>query len=284
MKKSVIFAILIGQLWLNAPVLIFLLGFPSLTWSLLKDVSIGIVFFLILILSIVIGFVLAWRWWAFFIPHWRIWAFKAVEENNWIQLKAYAISTGLIWEDGVVFEKTEKQNPIQQYELLYIEERIEELKAIKAIKDDLATPGEMTFYLNKRGIIIELFIRVFVVGMGIANIYYLHWVIGLFIIIAALLIDIDFVYIRKLNDKRPILMIDEEGIYVDRKAPRFWSWEELSHISFHKRKNTFTLHLVDQDIPTKTFSLRYIQIKNYDTFWSTLGTYIDRFHDKLEWE
>lgn len=55
----------------------------------------------------------AWTWWSWTVPHWRIWALQSAE--NWLAVKRRAIQVGLIWPDGVIFERTEIKSPALQH-------------------------------------------------------------------------------------------------------------------------------------------------------------------------
>lgn len=104
-------AILVGQLVVNLPVILIILGvfgigivlllvmdarFPALSgWS----------FPLGIFGMIIIGPLTGWLWWSFSVPRWRKWALKkGVSEDK---LQKWAVATGLVWPKGSIFEKTE---------------------------------------------------------------------------------------------------------------------------------------------------------------------------------
>ena len=104
-------AILVGQLVVNLPVILIILGvfcvgvflmflvralLPSLPgWSLPLWI-LGL---------LIIGALVGWLWWSFSVPRWRRWALrKGVAED---QLQKWAVATGLVWPKGSTFEKTE---------------------------------------------------------------------------------------------------------------------------------------------------------------------------------
>src|SRR5678816_2102572 len=55
--------------------------------------------------SMIVGGMVAWRWWAIAVPKWRLWAYERVTDIQ--RLKRYAVIVGLTWPDGHPFEKTE---------------------------------------------------------------------------------------------------------------------------------------------------------------------------------
>jgi len=104
-------AILVGQFVVNFPVLFILLIFScsGIFLSLLSLKQFGmiqiIIAFLACIIPFVIGFAIAWLWWAFSVPRWRQWAL-----NNGVpadELQKWGVITGLVWPKGFIFEKTE---------------------------------------------------------------------------------------------------------------------------------------------------------------------------------
>jgi|SRR5688572_10738698 len=104
-------AILVGQLVVNLPVMLIILGvfgvgivlllvleaiFPSLPgWSFLLGVM----------ASIIIGSLVGWLWWSFSVPRWRKWALQNGAPED--KLQKWAVATGLVWPKGSIFEKTE---------------------------------------------------------------------------------------------------------------------------------------------------------------------------------
>jgi len=101
--------ILAGQLGINLPVILLIIGLPLLAFFLIDNLALKII---LMILLLILGIVLAWTLWSILITKWRIWAFSQVEDPaDLIKLKDLAIQTALIWEDGHTFEKTEKRTP-----------------------------------------------------------------------------------------------------------------------------------------------------------------------------
>ena len=104
-------AILVGQLVVNLPVILIILGvfgigivlllvvearFPSLPgWSFLLGV----------LALIIIGPLAGWVWWSFSVPRWRKWALRNGATEN--KLQKWAVATGLVWPKGSIFERTE---------------------------------------------------------------------------------------------------------------------------------------------------------------------------------
>ncbi|MCE9522310.1 MAG: hypothetical protein K8S25_07755 [Alphaproteobacteria bacterium] len=104
-QVSVGWAITIGLIWVNGPILPHMLGMPAVALVLLSPlISDG---FAGLAMSVLfaLGFVLAWFWWSVNVSKWRLWAYERVADIQ--KLKNFAVAVGLTWPDGHVFERTE---------------------------------------------------------------------------------------------------------------------------------------------------------------------------------
>jgi hypothetical protein len=90
-------AVLIGHLVVNIPVLIIICGFMA-WWVFIYPELKWYIFFLP-------GFIFGWIWWSILVPQWRRWALsKGIDKS---ELQRLAVMTGLVWKNGVIFEKTE---------------------------------------------------------------------------------------------------------------------------------------------------------------------------------
>jgi len=106
------FAIAVGLICVNIPVLPIMLGVPLLAllstslfgWSQTVDLRDAYVIALLISLFL-LGFVLAWTWWAVMVPRWRLWAYERVTDIP--KLKRWAVAVGLTWPDGHIFGRTE---------------------------------------------------------------------------------------------------------------------------------------------------------------------------------
>jgi hypothetical protein len=104
-------AILVGQLIVNLPVMLIIVGVFSVGMVLLLVLEArvpslpGWTFLVGVMASIVIGSLAGWLWWSFSVPRWRKWALQnGVPEDK---LQKWAVTAGLVWPKGSVFEKTE---------------------------------------------------------------------------------------------------------------------------------------------------------------------------------
>lgn len=93
---SVTKAILVGHAISTVPVFVIIFGFRQIGISLL-----GRQWWIFLI----IGFLIAWAWWAYITPRWKKWAVQKGAPAE--KLHQAAVATGLEWQKGAIFEKTE---------------------------------------------------------------------------------------------------------------------------------------------------------------------------------
>jgi hypothetical protein len=99
------YAISIGTLWVNIPVLaIMLAGWAALIWILaeLGD-SIKLPAFIFPVLFGLGPPLTAWIWWSLMIPRWRIWVLERTDD--WPSVEGWAISVGLIWDENTFLGK-----------------------------------------------------------------------------------------------------------------------------------------------------------------------------------
>ena len=104
-------AILIGQMVVNLPVILIILVVFAVGIVLLLVLNDSFssfpdwLFLLGVLALIIVGPLVGWVWWSFSVPRWRKWALRnGVPEDK---LQKWAVSTGLVWPKGSVFEKTE---------------------------------------------------------------------------------------------------------------------------------------------------------------------------------
>ena len=89
-------AIVIGWLVVNIPTLVIMVG----------SLVIGLAFLpKLLWLCFLAGFILGWTWWSQSVPRWRRWAHR--HGVNPDRLQQWAVTAGLVWRKGSLFEKTE---------------------------------------------------------------------------------------------------------------------------------------------------------------------------------
>lgn len=219
---SVNYAIKRGQIMVNLPVFIVLIGFPSLSWYLSNQNVIpewGI------LVAIGCGFVFAWLIWSFMITKWRIWAFKNV--RNVHELKKRAVEAKLIWNDNHIFEKTEIRTKNKKIKLKKIQEKF----AFEDVyKEDYSVSPVTKIYYSRFDYSFQLFIAIIVICIGGYVIYkgnteLKNLVLGLSSI--SIGIYYGFLGFKKASYKEPVIIIDNKGI--TSKNIGFKKWSQISN-------------------------------------------------------
>ena len=95
-KLTISKAIAVGWLVVNIPTLVIMLGFLVIGFTFMPQV--WWIFFLA-------GFILGWVWWSQSVPRWRRWAHRRGVNPD--RLQQWAVTAGLVWRKGSLFEKTE---------------------------------------------------------------------------------------------------------------------------------------------------------------------------------
>ncbi len=107
-RLSITSAVVVGTLWVNIPILPLmfapLAAFLYIGPRYVNQPSTPFIVTAMLAL-LLLGFVIAWCWWAYMVPRWRVWAWQRVDDLR--GLRASAARAGLIWPKGHLLEKTD---------------------------------------------------------------------------------------------------------------------------------------------------------------------------------
>jgi hypothetical protein len=135
-KMSVGRAIVIGMFWVNGSAMV---GFA------LPIVVVGLISFMTgagdvggpavligMVLTFLLSFVVAWFAWSVQVPRWRVWAYRRVSDIG--ALKASAVSAGLIWPEGHLFQRTELRTAAQSSEINHLEEAAA-IRPVESLED-----------------------------------------------------------------------------------------------------------------------------------------------------
>ena len=211
-------AITKGQIMVNVPVFLCLIGIPLFTLFLVKQ---GVFPEWAAVTGIILGFVIAWITWSVLITKWRIWAFTNV--RNVHALKKEAIRSMLIWKDGTSFEKTEYRSKKDKIILDTLDKKFiqEDL-----VYEDPKVPQETKIYFS----ITTAFFIVLFLSIGVTSGAYLmfeeknkDFLIGLFMFIICLFILTQA--FKKLINREPQLILNHKGITLSDNT--FVSWSEI---------------------------------------------------------
>lgn len=176
--------------------------------------------------SFVVGFILSWLAWSYFVAEWKIWAFENV--RNVHELKRKAIEQKLIWNDESWFNKTQIISYEQKQKLNYLDKKFLEKDVYK---DDLNVPKETFIHYSKASLIFGIVIGLaFVIG----GFYFfetndqiivvlLFGALGSYFFISSLL---------KLFSKSPRIILSSEGILLHKNELMKWEYitKEMTEI------------------------------------------------------
>lgn len=107
-RLSITSAVVVGTLWVNIPILPLMFA-PLAVFLYIGRRYVGqpsTPFIVTAMLALLLlGFVIAWCWWAYMVSRWRVWAWQRVDDPH--GLRASAVRAGLIWPKGHLLEKAE---------------------------------------------------------------------------------------------------------------------------------------------------------------------------------
>jgi len=205
-----------GHLIVNVPVMILMIGIPSLGFYLS---SIEIIPNWGIAVCFILGFAFAWLYWSYKITKWRLWAFENV--RNVHELKKRAIQDGLIWKDNKWYERTEIQSDSDKLKWKELERKFEKEDEYK---EDFTIPLSTTIFYSKLTNFVEMTIMLGCFGFGIYLIldsddYILG---GVFSLIGGYFAFKEY---RQATNTEPQITIDNKGIKT--VNVEFKSWKEI---------------------------------------------------------
>lgn len=128
-----------------------------------EDVSGGKYAFFI-ILGLVLGSVIAWIWWSYWVVKWKLWAYTEVQDFHLLYRRA--VNGKLVWPMGSVYEKTEFRFGDAGRRISELEGRLEEPRNRESIVDE-SLPYTSTIGVNTTGLYAGIICAIAVVVSGI---------------------------------------------------------------------------------------------------------------------
>ncbi len=234
-------AITRGHLMINAPVFILMLGIPFLSFYLM---GVNMIPKWAMYVGFVLGFCLAWLAWSMMVTKWRIWAFENVQNVH--ELKKRAVEEKLIWPDGSFFVKTEIRTSADKERLRRLELKFEHPDVYK---EDYSIPKRTEVFYSKFNTYSEISISVVVL---VAGIYLITFLDKKSLLIGGGLLAFGgytiFKYLKKVKDKAPQIVIDENGI--ETREVKFKDWlhiydEEVVREGYGKTLKNYLVYRYD---------------------------------------
>jgi hypothetical protein len=187
---------------------------------------------------VLLGFLLAWLAWSYFVVEWKIWAFENV--RNVHELKRKAIQNNLIWKEGSWFNKTEIINYEQKQKLKHLERKFLEKDVFY---DDLNISKETLIYYSKGIIVFGFIFGIGAVGFSIYSFLEnaTNYVYLLFVGLGAF-----FLYqsIVKIISKSPQLEINSRGIKFAKTTLMEWKFINNEFVDIRRSGKHVSHYLV----------------------------------------
>lgn len=265
-----------GQIIVNGPVAIIMILVPILSYLLTPQEYAGMGFFI----GFVLGFALAWAWWSYKIVKWRIWAFENTKKSDWGKLKQEAISQQLIWDDGIIFEKTEFRSESEKNKLKRISTIIREQdQNLEEIIDDPKIPNKIDYSYKKMDLIFSVIIPLVLLGIGIYLMSLDNLMIG-FLSIGMAIYSTNLNKIRNITKRKIQLSISNKGIDLKFKDIGFVKWEDTEDIALDTKKGILSFGIWDNDDFSQVdLPLNDLEVEDYYDFLRAVNVYIKRSLD-----
>jgi len=165
----------------------------------------------------ILGFILGWLVWSYFVVKWKIWAYENVRNIN--ELERKAVEEQLIWSSGSWFEKTEFKDSQQKQKLKQLEKKFLEKDIYK---DDVSVPKETVIYYSRFTII---FLLVLYLGISVLGGYFLFEEEYFGLLFLGFGLYFSYNQIKKVSDKSPQIVINDKGIIL--KNENIISWDKI---------------------------------------------------------
>ena len=197
---------------------------------------IGIGFFLsnqeifggwIIPIGFVVGFLLAWILWSYFVMEWKIWAYENVRNIHELQRKA--VEEKLIWDSGSWFEKTEFKNYKQKQKLRQLEKKFLQKDIYR---DDISVPKETIIYYSRNTIAFLLFLYL---GTSVLGFYFLLEKEYIGLLFFGFGLYLSYHQIKKLREKSPQIIINDKGIILENE--NLITWDSIYNDRVYSRSN-----------------------------------------------
>lgn len=203
-----------------------------------------------------VGFLIGWLLWSYFVIEWKIWAYENVRNIHELQRKA--VEEKLIWDSGSWFEKTEFKDYQQKLKLKQLEQKF--LKK-DIFNDDISVPKETIIFYSRNAvfILVGLYLSISFLGVYllIDNEYF-----GLLFLVFGLYFSYN--HFKKLKDKSPQIIINDNGIIL--KNENLISWNKINNDRVYSVSNgkssTNYLAFNDEIVSIEGLSIKFKELEN----------------------
>lgn len=276
LRTKVLYAILLGQLMLNLPILIFHFGgIPFIV-----ELEIAWYWRLLIVLGhLGLGFIISFRYWQFMITRWRLKAFSIVPQEHWLLLKDWAERSKLLHGDDSAWNDFELRTFGEHEVLSEIDDLVQHFESMEQTKLNLESPWRLEFHLKKGDAIMELVLRLFFFFFGIYLVLKGDWEIGGIITVLMLLIGNKPRYFKFGFSQKPVLGLSQNGFDLELPTKKYIPWSELIDLEFDEFKS-LTLHYYENGVRREQ-RVKYesFDVPNAQKFLRLLKVYWRRYSD-----
>ncbi len=284
MKKLKLYKlILIGQLGINLPVTLIIIGLPLIAFFLIDNLILKIIS---MILLLILGVALAWRLWGTLITKWRIWAFGQIEDPaDLIILRDLAVQTALIWQDGHTFENTEIRTAEERLKIRQISQAINEAEQTEDINAYKETPSSVGYKINKANILFYLVLEIFILALSVMSFLLTdNDIISGFLLLIFCGVFREgktHITVKHLFSDKYFLEFDNEFLQIHAPKKQPIKWENIMYIGVHKDERFMIVDTKEGNThKSLKVDLKIYQIPDYKRFKKTVQVFVDRYKIK----
>ncbi len=284
-RTKVLHAIVLGQIIINIPILLFHFGgIPFIIelqlawyWKLL-----------LVLLQLGIGFVISLRYWQFMITRWRLKAFSMVKQDDWLLLKDWAKRSYLLHEDGSAWDDLERRTAGEHEVLSEIEELLQHFEIMELDKLNLEFPWRIEYRIKKGDAILELSLRLLFGVFGIYMCFQEQWFLGPLILLVILILGNKPAFYKYAFSRQAVLGLSENGFDLLLPHKIYIPWSEVVEIQFHFQNPEIEIHFYQSGkrskvniklgtyaIPAPRDFLRLVQV-----YWYRYSNYADKLRQE----
>jgi len=276
-RTGILKALVLGQLCINLPILVFVFGgFPFFLkanldwyWKLVLALS-----------NLSLGYLLAKLYWARMITWWRLKAFSWVDQEHWLVLKDSAERAYLIYPQFEAGETSEKRSFGEAEVISEINEFLQHLEEVELTKLDLESPWQMEFALKKSDLILELALKVLFLGLSIYYLIQANYIFGLLILVLVLLIGHKPQVFKLIRSDAYALKLSESGLDINYPKQVYIAWEKMQSVEMdvHDRLLILHYHHAEQE-KKQEVKLDMLKIEDKDQFFRLISIYLSRHQE-----
>lgn len=272
-----------GQLTVNLPVGIILLGFPLLVMGVTALLFSGESMVIAYFIGFVLSFFLAWTWWSYHIAKWRVWAFESTRKSDWAKLRQRAVAGNLIWPEGHRLERTEIRSPEQKRQIQNFNEAINDAstdggQGLETVGDDPTVPAVLEFGHDKEMVAWEIIYFSLMVVLSIYLLLNQHEIIGILCLLVFIYRRPGMHMLKDIGKWEVQLSIGDEEIFM-RRFSQFGKipWEDTEEITVDTEDGILKMDIWhDDQLYHVTYRLDILTVRDYREFLRILNVYLKR--------